>query len=509
MADVAINAWITYLEDALGFNDYLSTQVAIGEGYRNIWVFLGATEDHIDQMITQIRKTPEDDANPDVLIQISSVEARILYALVDYARYLYTVQREHADDFGTLDNLHRISQYYSSVGGKIDDDPKFPDHPEKYDNVNSENMLENIYNWVRSSLGKHKIPMRAYIRKELLPDPDPGFLAPDIISELAARARLDGDTARFNLEKLWGCIYAVCHGTDAWDMVKGFEDSMDGRNAYLTLFAHYRGQGTMNMLRQNAESTLESIWYDGPHRKFDFRTFGSRLTGAFATLAKHGDPRTETAKVLHMLSRIDPASGLEYGMSQIRNNPYYLNNFRESLNLLTNEANVFARRNNAPRNRRRIAAVGSNGGRGRGGSGRGGRGYFGFGGGTGRGRGRGRGNNPGRGRGRGGRNSNGNGGGNGGNNGGRGGIWSEDGSILLNNGGYPPDIWRNLSRNDRNEVLRQRAESRYPTQRQVNMMDTNNGGDQGNQDNGNEPDQDSANEQQDFSMTRRRGGRRT
>ena len=491
MADAATNAWIDYLEDVLGFDGYLSTQVAIGEDYRSIWVFLGAKEDHIEQMISQIRKTPIDDAHPEDKVRCSSLQARILYALVDYARYLHTVQREHSPVLGSLENLHQIAQYYSSVGGSIDDDPKFPDHPDKFDNVNSEIMLENIYNWVRSSLGKHKIPMRAYIRVDPLPAQDPGFLAPDIITELATRARLDGATARFNIERLWGCIYAVCHGTDAWDMVKGYEDSMDGRNAYLDLTGHYRGEGTVNTLRQQAETTLETVWYDGPHRKFDFRTFGSRLTGAFSTLSKFGDPRTETAKVLHMLSRIDPNCGLEPAMSQIRNDPYYLGNFRESLNMLTNDANIVARRSNTPRARRRVAAVETTGrGRGRSGQGRGGRGF----GGGGRGRGRGRGRGSGRGR--------------GGRNGGRGGVWSEDGTILLNNGGYPPDLWRSLTQNDRNEVLRQRANSRFQS-RQVNMMDTN-GRDAGGDDNGNgneEHDDSQANEQQDFSMTRRRGRR--
>ncbi|CAJ1929901.1 unnamed protein product [Cylindrotheca closterium] len=250
-----------------------------------------------------------------------------------------------------------------------------------------------------------------------------------------------------NNKAVWNMLYSVCHGTDAWPVIKGYKTTENGRQAYLDLVAHYQGEGQLNKRRDSAYRVLNTTHYNGK-KNFSFEKFAARVLGAFEDLKNCGDGMSEHAKVTKFLSMIkEGPQGAGLDAKKAR---------RAQAWTPTEDTAQQTHRLTAISGTRALAAV-DGGGRN-----------------SNRGRGRGRDRDNG-GSDRGGRNRNRNQHGRGGGRG-RGGsrdhdgtVWSDDGTTILNNGGYSQDTWSRFSDRDRRVVLqaRERANSRLMSERDI------------------------------------------
>ncbi|CAJ1935332.1 unnamed protein product [Cylindrotheca closterium] len=98
-------------------------------------------------------------------------------------------------------------------------------------------------------------------------------------------------------------LYSVCHGTDAWPVMKGYKTTENGRQAYLDLVAHYQVEGQLNKRRDSAYRILNTTHYNGK-KNFSFEKFAAQVLGAFEDLKNYGDGMSEHAKVTKFLSMI-------------------------------------------------------------------------------------------------------------------------------------------------------------------------------------------------------------
>ncbi|CAJ1959425.1 unnamed protein product [Cylindrotheca closterium] len=97
-------------------------------------------------------------------------------------------------------------------------------------------MMENIESWARTAYGYRGIRLD-YIFRENSEVPvvgDPGFLRADdgsrsIEEELVRRAAHTGAVFRRNNQKFWVMLHAVTHETDAYNHVRQFAPSLNGR----------------------------------------------------------------------------------------------------------------------------------------------------------------------------------------------------------------------------------------------------------------------------------------
>jgi len=69
----------------------------------------------------------------------------------------------------------------------------------------------------------------SYYLPDMNPEPDPGFLQPDVESELIRRASMIDDDFNENNKRVWLMLRAVTHKTDAWSIIKGFAKTQNRR----------------------------------------------------------------------------------------------------------------------------------------------------------------------------------------------------------------------------------------------------------------------------------------
>ena len=459
----------------------------------------------IKTLISTITETIKDDSTvPPTKFFIPADQRDILYMLTDYAHYVNLVNRPHESYMCTLDNIEKIRAYFNNITLNRDKGVEVAAAPDKFDNKDSRGFMERMNHWLRSNYGRGYAPLLAYVRDDPFVGPDPGFLEPSAVEEIMRSVSLTGDDFIHNNSLIWTMIFNMTHGTTAWDCVKQYATRLNGRGAYLALVSQYQGVGNMNRIVDQANITINGLSWSGPKRGFSWEVFTNRLAGAFADLEESGQGYTEQKKVQTLLEKCVKAKELDSTRGYIHKDPVLRNDFLAARDYLSSEVKrheseellLNRNTNRLTREGRRVYSIEARG-RGRNGSpNRGGRG-------------RGRDGGRGRGRGRGGRN---------GGRGGRGGRgqgrseWSEDGTMLLNSGGYPPELWNNMTRRDHARVYQMREDEERggrgrPAGRGVSAVER----DRDNRANEHDREEEPAAEQernQDMRMTRRREGGR-
>ncbi|CAJ1946130.1 unnamed protein product [Cylindrotheca closterium] len=190
---------------------------------------------------------------------------------IKYGKLLVLVQRTHTPALGTIQNLLFIGQFYDENPDLMEGDSyPLPPHPPKFNNRDGQIMMENIESWARTAYGYRGICLDYIFREnsELPVVGDPGFLKADdgtrsIEEELVRCAAHTGAVLRRNNQKFWVMLHAVTHETDAYNHVRQFAPTLNGRAAYFALFAQYRGRGHFTNERQAAVRVLVTLHWNG------------------------------------------------------------------------------------------------------------------------------------------------------------------------------------------------------------------------------------------------------
>jgi len=391
--------------------------------------FMYMTDDDVVNLCQTIRKpggqipNPEHVNDPDAPVLINDPGTPVgdlfekrLKQLAYYLKYINLVQRPFHVTHATIMELQRLWQYKLRMDERLRNDrPAFPDRYTT--SKNARDVLEDMEQWITQCYGHGDIPLTYIMRDNReIPVDDPFPIGnPTFDLELIRRAEHDNETYNSNNELVWNMVRAVTHGTDAWAFVKSYSRTKDGRGAMLALKRQFMGTSHVNKLKLDADATLESIYWSGKARNFSWETFISRLTSAFADLEEHGEGKTDEEKVRKLIRAIrDPR--LAVAKSVVQADPRYNEHFQDAVNYLGGQ---LAQQESTSRIERHISDLHRSPGRVMRGGGRAGN----------RSHGRTHDGRGGRGRGR------------------VNGRFSNSG-YLLNNGGYPKDVWKSFTREE-------------------------------------------------------------
>ena len=430
MAQQARDRWGNYLTGILGLPIVLRIAI-LDQGYISYDTFEYMNDSDVSNLCQTIRKpggqipNPAHVDNPEAPVMINDPGTPVgdlfekrLKQLAYYLKYIRLVQRPFHVTHATVPELQRLWQYKTLMEDRLKEDR--PTYSAKYtSSKNAREVLEDMEQWISQSYGHSDIPLSYIIRPDseipnAVDDPFP-IGSPTYDLELIRRAEHGGEIYNSNNELIWNMVRSVTHGTDAWAFVKSFSRARDGRGAISALKTQFMGTSHVNKLKLDADATLELIYWSGKARNFTWQSFVSRLTSAFADLEEHGAGKTDEEKVRKLIRAIrDPH--LAVAKSVVQADPRYNEHYQEAINyiggqLAQQESNTRVERQISDMHRTTGRGVRATAGRNSGRS----HGRFG----DGRGRGRGR----------------------------TGGRFSTSGH-LLNNGGYPKDVWKTFTKEE-------------------------------------------------------------
>ena len=110
---------------------------------------------------------------------------------------------------------------------------------------------------------------------------------------------LSGDEYRQDNIRVWDLLRPLVYGTPAWDYVKSYDATKNGRTAFQVLQKRGEGEAALDARRTEAEAKIANAQYTGKSRAFTLQSYINLLQGAFTELEECGEEYalTERQKV--------------------------------------------------------------------------------------------------------------------------------------------------------------------------------------------------------------------
>lgn len=318
---------------------------------------------------------------------ISVQQTQYLKLLSYYLKHLKRTSRDFVNNGSTVQRL-RIVYAFKDLEHAYDSE-QGPTKPVKMDKISRiREIIEEVQQYLNHHRGKSGVILSYLIRdndepadgEPFDPDDDDGTFA-SFDDEMIQRAPLFGNEFTMDNARLWQVWYTVLHDTESYSWIQTYNRTQNGRSAHFAVTNHFLGDGHMQRLRNAADRTLETMYYQNEKPNFTFEMYASKMKRAHEDLAVCGEPLTERRKVRKLIRGIQSSHLRNSAIPAIQANAHLLNDFDASVTFIGNFLSESTRRSS------QLSAFQGRGVRGRGrfdgGRGRGrfhGRGYGGRGG---------------------------------------------------------------------------------------------------------------------------------
>jgi len=325
-APAVINDMNDYLEQTLGIGVQGIRQKIIGAGFTTLDVLVKKDDNFTHYACQTVRKSG---TGPAQHKEVTMTIEGYLKQLVMYSKLCYMIQRPMDYAAATLDHLEQVEDWFT----QMEDDPSDDQVKDFTDGCNKRHWFESILAHLSVKKGKSGFPLLYVVRASSdLPTTDPGFGLPSFNDEVETRGRHAGHFWMADRRSVWLFLRSKCHGTTAWNTIKGFERTTDGRRAYLALLGQFMGEDVMQTYLNKAERTLTTIRFDNKNRNWTFDKFVGTLRGAFIDLGTTVT-MTEQWKV-HKLMQAWQVTGLMHLNAIVTATPRYNTSFDNTVNFL-------------------------------------------------------------------------------------------------------------------------------------------------------------------------------
>jgi len=295
-----------------------------------------------DQVLKTCKRIATRTVNP---IQINTVQEQLLLGLC-----FWVTQRQQlhqpivTGDFTmfTALNQAQLMRQQAEDDARLDKEvtAKMPDKFKVA--FNWKVFSEAVEPYLTQILGSGRIPLSYVIRQ--LDVPDPGAIYDTQLEENIASAPHRGASYQRDNAKVYGIIKQLVLEGPGCSYSLPFDQVTDGRQAWLALRNHYEGAGFKNRNVDEAYRTLDSIFYEGEKKGFNFEKFIEKHNECYLELDRHGEPVLESKKVQDLLSRIK-APELQATVQTVRANEDMTEDFQRAANFLALSIRPIAKQN--------------------------------------------------------------------------------------------------------------------------------------------------------------------
>lgn len=129
--------------------------------------------------------------------------------------------------------------------------------------------------------------------------------------------------------RVWDLLRPLVYGTSAWNYVKQYDRSEDGRMAFRVLQRRGEGDAALDARRTKAEDVITTTKYTGRSKRYTLQHYTNTLQGAFTEMEECGEPVSERRKVDTYVKGMQ-ADRLKAMKLSIMSNPTTRNDFMEA-----------------------------------------------------------------------------------------------------------------------------------------------------------------------------------
>jgi hypothetical protein len=203
----------------------------------------------------------------------------------------------------TQEELERILERMEEVDSITEMKPVPPPLPGKFTSFgkNWRVFSEGFKGHCAVVRGTMTIPLAYLLREHTIVTPEHRAAEYSTADErLMAIVRLQGRDFKKDNSLVWQLLRPLVLETAAWNYVKQYDISQDGRSAFLALQTRGEGEAAVDARRAAAEEIIQKAQYTGKSKRFSIQHYINLLQGAFTELESIGEGEyalTEKQKV--------------------------------------------------------------------------------------------------------------------------------------------------------------------------------------------------------------------
>jgi len=286
-----------------GVTQALARNSIIAQGYNDMEVFARylANDRSVVDFVKSVNKLPADQNGERPSIPFASI--RLLQAMRHW-----TIERQRCGlaivhNELTQQELERILERMEEVESIMEMKPVPPPLPDKFGSFgkNWRVFSEGFKGHCAVVRGTMNIPLAYILREHTIVTPEHRAAAYGTAdARLMSIVRLQGKDYQKDNSLVWQLLRPLVPEMAAWNYVKQYDSTQDGRSACLALQTRREGEATVDARRAAAEEIIQTAKYTGKSKRFSIQNYINLLQGAFTELESIGDGEyalTEKQKV--------------------------------------------------------------------------------------------------------------------------------------------------------------------------------------------------------------------
>ena len=286
-----------------GINQALARNSIIAQGYNDMEVFARylANDRSVTDFVKSVNKLPPNQEGERPSIPFASI--RLLQAMRHW-----TIERQRCGlpvvhNELTHDELEQILERMEEEESIAEMKPVPPPLPDKFSSFgkNWRVFSEGFKGHCAVVRGTMNIPLAYLLREHTAVTPaqrTDAYSTADV--RLMSIVRLEGRDYQKDNSLVWQLLRPLVLETAAWNYVKQYDTTQDGRSAFLALQTRGEGEAAVDARRAAAEEIIQTAKYTGKSKRFSIQHYINLLQGAFTELESIGEGEyalTEKQKV--------------------------------------------------------------------------------------------------------------------------------------------------------------------------------------------------------------------
>ena len=265
----------------------------------------------------------------------------------------------------------------SDIAAERKANPQTPKRPGKIaTGLDWYTWIEQFTNYLAAIRGVNDVPLTYVIRKDKPAGWDPVADASSPEETLIYQVALTGAAFEADNRTVFTKIMEVTVGETAYEWIRHFEETKDGRGAMAALRLHCEGKDFTELRITEADRIIREASYSN-ERHFSFENYATLLQKAYTTYEQSDQVYPDRAKVKRLLEKINVSNNFMISHAKEYVNDNLADDWIQAVNYLkTKVAQAFpgANRPNNRNDRRFVSEANAGRGKGRGRGGRFGRG---------------------------------------------------------------------------------------------------------------------------------------
>jgi len=286
-----------------GVTQAFARNSVIAQGYTDMEVFARylANDRSVVDFVKSVNKLPANQDGERPSIPFASI--RLLQAMRHW-----TIERQRCGlpivhNELTHDELERILERMEEEESIAEMKPVPPPLPDKFSSFgkNWRVFSEGFKGHCAVVRGMMHIPLAYLLREHTVVTPDHRAAAYSTAdARLMSIVRLEGKDYQKDNSLVWQLLRPLVLETAAWNYVKQYDVTQDGRSAFLALQTRGEGEAAVDARRAAAEDIIQTARYTGKSKRFSIQHYINLLQGAYTELESIGEGEyalTEKQKV--------------------------------------------------------------------------------------------------------------------------------------------------------------------------------------------------------------------